>query len=108
MAKFFGKIGFIVTEETDPDGDPGVWEEVAVERDYYGDFVRRAKRWDSSDKINDDLSLTSTISIVADPYFNDNLAAIKYVVWRGTKWKITNVEPEFPRFTLTVGGIYNG
>jgi hypothetical protein len=26
----------------------------------------------------------------------------------GANWKITNVEVEFPRIILTLGGVYNG
>ena len=35
MGKWFGKIGYAVTAET----EPGIWEEQIVERDYYGDIT---------------------------------------------------------------------
>ena len=41
MAKWYGKIGYAVTEMT----EPGIWEEKVVERDYYGDMTSdRRKR----------------------------------------------------------------
>jgi hypothetical protein len=30
-----------------------------------------------------------------------------YVEFMGTKWKITNVEVQYPRLILSVGGVYN-
>ena len=35
MAKFYGVIGYAVTEET----KPGVWAEKIIERMYYGDLT---------------------------------------------------------------------
>lgn len=36
MAKYYGIVGYVITEET----SPGVWGEVTNERPYYGDIVR--------------------------------------------------------------------
>lgn len=103
MAKFSGIIGFAVTKET----SPGVWTEEIVERSYKGDVVRNYVRWDSGDKINDDLSLHNSFSIVADAFLFEHLGVIRYVKWMGTAWKVTEIEPQRPRLTLTVGGVYN-
>ena len=40
MAKWSGKIGFVVTSET----KPGVWKEVATDRTYYGDLIRNTRK----------------------------------------------------------------
>lgn len=104
MAKFFGKIGFIETSET----SKGVWEDLPVERDYYGDILRNYKRFDNTDHLNDDLSLNNTFSIVADAYANEKFFAIRYIRWMGSCWKVTGVEVQPPRLILTVGGVYNG
>ena len=48
------------------------------------------------------------ISIVADPYANENFFAIRYVQWMGTLWKVTEVEVQSPRLLLRLGGKYNG
>jgi hypothetical protein len=33
---------------------------------------------------------------------------MRYVEFMGTKWKITNIEVQYPRLTLSIGGEYNG
>lgn len=104
MAKFYGAIGYSVTEET----KPGVWKENIIERMYYGDLVRNTRRLQSADKLNDNIDVANEISIVADPFANDNFHSMKYVEFMGAKWKITSVEVQYPRLILTVGGVYNG
>lgn len=103
MAKFYGSIGYAVTAET----RPGVWEEQITERTYYGDLVRDTRRLQSSETLNDDISIANEISIVADPFANENFYSMRYVVFRGAKWKISNVEVQYPRLILTIGGVYN-
>ena len=104
MAKFYGTIGFAETVET----APGVWTENIVNYNYFGDIIRNARRLQSSDQLNDDINISNEISIVADPYANQNFHSMRYVEFMGAKWKITNVEVRYPRLILTVGGVYNG
>lgn len=104
MAKFYGKIGYIETVEV----EPGIWEENIVERIYYGDLIRNTSRFQSSGGVNDDINISNDISIVADPYANENFRHMRYVEFMGANWKITNVEVKYPRLILTVGGVYNG
>lgn len=104
MAKFYGKIGYANTVET----KPGVYEEQIVERYYYGDLIRNTRRLQSADQINDDINISNEISIVADPYATNNFHTMRYAVFMGTKWKISNVEVSYPRLILTLGGVYNG
>lgn len=104
MSKYFGKIGFGVTEET----KPGVYEPQIVEKEYYGDIVRNSRRLDNGSKVNDDLNINMTLSIVADPFAYQNFHQLKYVEYMGAKWKATSVEPQYPRMTITLGGVYNG
>lgn len=104
MAKYYGKIGFIHTVEK----VPGVWEECKTERPYYGDVIRNTRRRQSAEYLNDDLEISNEFSIVSDPYACQNFFAMRYIEWMGTLWKITNVEVQYPRLILTVGGVYNG
>ena len=104
MAKFCGPIGFAATEET----KPGVYKDKIVERIYSGDLLQYSSDNQSTDQLNDDINITNEISIIADPYANQNFHAMRYVEFMGTKWKITNVEVQYPRLILTVGGVYNG
>ena len=104
MAKFYGKIGYASTVET----KPGVYEEQIVERSYYGDLIRNTRRRQSADQDNDDINISYEISIVADPFATNNFHTMRYAVFMGTKWKISNVEVSYPRLILTLGGVYNG
>jgi hypothetical protein len=104
MAKYHGVIGYVQTVET----SPGVWEEQTTERTYYGELVRNTSRFQSAGQLNDDINIANEISIIADPFANENFHAIRYVEWMGAKWKATNVEVRYPRLVLTLGGVYNG
>ena len=102
--KYFGNIGYGITEET----RPGVHEPRIVEREYYGDIVRNSRRLQDGSKVNDDLNINIILSIVADPFAYQNFHQIKYAEYMGAKWKATSVEPKYPRLMITLGGVYNG
>ena len=104
MAKWYGVIGYADTVEV----EPGIWDEQLTERPYYGELIRNTRRLQTTDKVNDDLTISNQISIVSDPYSINNFHAMKYAVLWGTKWKITSVEVQYPRLILEVGGVYNG
>ena len=104
MAKWCGKVGYAITAET----EPGLWEPVIVERKYYGDLISNRWKRQNSGGINDDINISNSISIIADPFANQNLGSMTYVECMGAKWKISDVEIQFPRLILTVGGLYNG
>lgn len=104
MAKFYGKIGYAETLKT----APGVYEDAITEREYFGDLIRNTRRLQSSDKVNDDINISNEISIVSDPFAIQNFHSMRYVEFMGAKWKITNVEVQYPRLILTIGGLYNG
>lgn len=105
MAKYFGKIGYVVTKET----EPGIWKPDVVERTYSGDVLRNSSNWsEASDSTNNNLSFNGSISIVADPFAYQNFHSMRYIHYLGAKWKITSVEPKYPRLILTIGGVYNG
>lgn len=104
MAKFHGAIGFANLVET----APGVWTEEIKERTYSGDLKRNTRRLQTTDQVNDNLVISNEISIIADPYANNNFHSMRYVEFRGVKWKVTNVDAtKYPRLILTVGGVYN-
>ena len=104
MAKFYGVIGYAVTEKT----ERGIYEESIVEREYVGDVIRNTRRLREAAKINDDITISNQISIIADPYTSNNFHSIRYVSFMGSKWKVTEVEVQYPRLILTLGGLYNG
>lgn len=107
MAKFYGKIGFVTTVE-DPD-NPGIWNEESIEREYRGELmVVRRRLQSNSNSVNDNVIISNEITIVADPYANENMYAIRYVIFGGAKWKVESVNVEYPRLRLSLGGVYNG
>lgn len=104
MAKWYGQIGFAVTEETAPD----VWTERMIERSYYGDVLRNTRTSNGSSQINEGFNISNQISFVADPYARENLYRMKYVTFMGTKWKVNDIEVQYPRLLLSLGGLWNG
>lgn len=105
--RYFGKIGFehTVTRED----DSGVDLEIPIERPYYGDVLSANRRLESStDGVNDNLTVSNRISIVADAFAEENFYSIRYAQFHGKLWKVANVEVERPRLVLTLGGVYNG
>lgn len=104
MAKWYGKIGFCVAEET----EPGIWEDKVTERDYYGDLLSNFRKFQNSGEVNDNINIANRISIISEPFVDQNFHLIRYVEFMGTKWKVTDVEVSYPRLILTLGGVYNG
>lgn len=102
MAKFYGTVGFAITEET----SPGVYEEVIHKKDYYGDVENISRRLQSAQDLNDNITISCEISILADSFANENIYAMRYIEYAGTKWKISNATPKFPRILLSLGGVY--
>lgn len=104
MAKFFGKIGYAETVET----TPGVWEEKITEREYFGDLIRNTRSLQSGEQLNDNINISNEISIVADPFAYENFHSMRYVEFMNATWKIESVDVQYPRLTLSIGGLYNG
>lgn len=105
MAKFHGIIGFMKTMESS--SQSGVWNEMVTEKTYRGDIMTRSFRPEDSGNLNDNVVTSNKISIVADSFAKDCMGYMKYVVLHGVPWKITGIEPMYPRLILTLGGIYN-
>lgn len=107
MSLFYGPIGFVETIE-EP-SNSGIYVEKPIERNYRGEVSKYGKRWnDGSQKVNPDITITNTISIVADPYVSNHLYAIRYIKWLGGYWEVSSVDVELPRLILSIGGVYNG
>ena len=103
--KWYGEIGFATSVEK----TPGVWVEEIATRKCYGDLIRNSRRLQSAaDKVNDDINISNSISVVADPYLRKNFHTIRYAEFMGSKWKVTDIEVGYPRLTLTLGGLYHG
>ncbi len=104
MAKYYGKVGYATNVEK----KPGVWVSDIVERPYAGDVLKNYRRLESAQQVNDNINVSLDISIVADPFAYQNFHQIVYIEYMGTKWKVSSVEPQYPRLLLSIGGVYNG
>ena len=104
MSKFFGLIGYVTQEEI----SPGVWNDVIVEKSYRGDILQDIKRWENTEKKNDDLVISNRVSIIADQTAYDNFSTIRYVKWLGVRWGVNSITIQRPRLILTLGEVYNG
>jgi hypothetical protein len=103
MARFCDVIG-IVQENVEI--RPGVYDDVVVERKYYGDVISDTRQLEG-EKVNQDISVGNSISIIGDSFTN-TFHALRYIRWMGTLWVINSVEMKSPRLILRLGGVYNG
>ena len=106
MARFFGEVGYGESIETPVDS--GIWVDTISEAQYFGDVIRNTRKLEPGEGLNDDITVSNSISIVADTYAIDNFFKIKYVRWMGTLWTVSNVEVRSPRLILSLGSVYNG
>lgn len=104
--KFYDAVGYAVSAER-PEGS-GVWEDVITERKLYGEVIKDNRALTEGDKVNHDISFRNRFSLVADGYAKENYGDIKYIMWRGIRLLVTDIDVQFPRIILTPGGVYNG
>lgn len=103
MNKWYGKIGYATMVESAPD----VWIEDITERSYAGDIQRLSRRLQSGEHLNDNVVISNQLSILSDPYAVQHFQDIRYAEVWGTKWKISNIEVNYPRLILTLGDQYH-
>ena len=103
MAKWYGEVGYAETVEI----KPGIWKEQIVKKTYSGEVISNRWKRQNSGEVNNDINIYNQISIVADPYANENCSKMAYVEFMGSKWQVTDVEVQFPRLILSIGGVYN-
>ncbi|MBR3750065.1 MAG: hypothetical protein IKN28_09350, partial [Firmicutes bacterium] len=63
MARYHDKVGFIVHDDNQLTGKVTVR---AVERPYYGRILEHTRRWESTEHLNDDLTVANQIAIIAN------------------------------------------
>jgi hypothetical protein len=106
MARFFGEVGYAESVETPVAS--GIWKDIITEYSYFGDVIRNARKLDSGEKLNNDISVGNSISIVVDQYAIEHFFKIRYIRWAGVLWTVTSVEVQSPRLILSLGSVYNG
>lgn len=102
--KYHGEVGYFETVEV----KPGLFEEQIVFKEYYGDVLRNTKRDSFGNYVNQKITVSNQISIVADPYALGHFFQIKCIRWQGALWTVTEVDAgQPPRLILTLGDLYN-
>lgn len=102
MSRFSGKLGFVMTRET----EEGVWLEDFIELPVKGTIRSLYVRNDNSSSVNSNLRLTNEISVLMDTKIETYLETLKYVVWKGSKWGVQSIGVNYPRLTINLGGPY--
>lgn len=102
MSRFSGKLGFVMTRET----EEGVWLEDFVELPVKGVIRSLYVRNDNSASVNTNLRLTNEISVLMDSNIQAYIQTLKYVVWKGSKWEVQSIGVNYPRLTVNLGGPY--
>lgn len=102
MSRFSGKLGFVMTRET----EEGVWLENFVELPAKGTIRSLYVRNDNSASANTNLRLTNEISVLMDTKIKSYLETLKYVVWKNSKWEVQSIGVNYPRLTINLGGPY--
>ena len=105
MARFHGKVGFVIHHDNQ---ETGIAEEQVVEKTYFGKVQEHSRRWQSSDMVTDDLQLGNRIAITANDFAYKYASAICYCEWMGGLWNVTGIQVKRPEIILTLGGVYNG
>lgn len=102
MSRFSGKLGFVMTQET----EEGVWLEDFIEISVKGTIRSLYVRNDNSSSANTNLRLTNEISVLMDTKIKIYLETLKYVVWKGSKWEVQTIRVDYPRVFINLGGLY--
>jgi len=106
--KFHGVVGVATGDQIEKPANSGIFVDEIEERVATGEQIRDTRQIANPDKVNFDMTLSTTISVMADVFADVDFLAFRYCERAGVKWVIVNVEPARPRLLLTLGGVYNG
>lgn len=107
--KWYGTVGYIIDSET----APGVYKNLVVRKQYYGDEQKLSSRWNDipindGSTINKSPAIQVELSIIADMYAYENFTKIRFVEYMGQYWSVRSIEPKRPRIILSLGDVYTG
>lgn len=106
MTRFAGEIGYGVQQEIP--AHSGKWKAVITERKLFGEVSRNTKQNVQGPTLNDVITVSNTIRVVADAFATANFYNIRYVKWNGVRWTVSNVDVQPPALVLTLGEVYHG
>ena len=85
---------------------PGIYKQNVVEKRYKGFITKNTRVNKNEAVVNDSPMVNLVINIYLNPYLQDNLYSIKYITYMHKKWKISDIDIQYPRASLTIGGLY--
>lgn len=88
--------------------DDGIARDEYVERKFRATVTRLNNNMVSSGDVIDNLKMDMNFQIKMDKWTYENFQWLRYLVYNGAKWKITNVQVQRPNMIVQVGGIFNG
>lgn len=101
---YSGYIGFATTIEQ----AQSVYTESIVEKKVRGNVVRNTRKLQNTSNTNSDVDIYNEFEITGNSFLRENIASMRYITWRGVKWKITSADAStYPKIVLQVGGVYN-
>ena len=106
MSRWSGFIGY--SKDSEMPSNSGIYVQDITERKYRGDLLSSIRRNSNSGSVNDNIVLSNRISFIGDSFAFDNYLTIKYVTYKGVKWKVDSIEFERPRIIITISEVYNG
>lgn len=101
--KWYGEIAFSETVETEPD----IFETRPVLHKYYGELSKNYKANQGGSTSNQNITLGNELSVLADPFLMEHFHKILYVIFNGSKWRVSSVTEQYPRLILSFGELYN-
>jgi hypothetical protein len=105
MSKAFLRIGYAKSENT----DRGVYEDIIEKEGFYtAEVIRDTRSMNNGDKIVDEINVSNRFSFVADPYAFSHFYNMRYAEYMGVLWRVTDVEVQYPRLIISIGGVYTG
>jgi len=102
MSRYHGEFGFVTTKLT----APGVYSPLVITRSYQGEIYNITRRNQQINSVNDDISFSMEVSVIADPYLYEEIGYLKYITYRDQKWKVDSVRYEHPRIILSINSLY--
>lgn len=105
MARYAGNLGI----KQDPvETSPGIYNEDTKSIFVVGNIRAESVRWRGVELNQETPTASHILSVVAPESALEELTRVVYVEWQGRKWSVKSVEYTRPRFSIRLGGLYNG
>lgn len=103
MARYSGLIGF---SGQPVETSPGVFKTQYIEHHMVGADLSQTYNAQNGSTINDNMTVSNRISIVADQFTFENSSNIKYASYMGNLWKVSEITIQRPRIILSLSDFF--